>query len=61
MARHPNRQRRLKPRHRRTYAPAPGSFGHDKLREKRIRTARRCLIALTAALMAAGIALCIFR
>ena len=60
MARHPNRQRRLKPKHRRTYAPTP-HFEYEQLREKRIRKARRCLIVLTLALLALGAALCIFR
>ncbi len=60
MARHPKRQRRLKPKHRRVYTPSP-HFEYEQLREKRIRKARRCLIALTAALIAVGIALCIFR
>lgn len=60
MARHPKRQRRLKPKHRRTYAPTP-SFEYSELRARRIRRARRCLIALTAALVATGVALCIFR
>lgn len=60
MARHPNRQRRLKPKHRRVYTPPP-SFEYEQLREKRIRTARRCLTALTLALLALGVACCIFR
>lgn len=58
--RHPHRNRKLKPKHRRTYAPAP-RFEYDELRERKIRAARRCLIALTAALIAVGIALCVFR
>lgn len=60
MANHPKRQRRLKPKHRRTYAPTPG-YEYSELRARRIRKARRCLIALTVALIAIGAALCIFR
>lgn len=64
--RHPHRNRKLKPKHRRTYTPTP-RFEYDGLREKRTRQARRCLVALTATLVAAaltaavGAALCIFR
>ena len=60
MARHPKRRRKLKPKHRRTYVPSP-NFEYGELRAKRIRKARRCLIALTAALFALGVAMCIFR
>lgn len=58
--RHPNRQRRLKPKHRRVYTPSPG-YEYEQLHEKRIKVARRCLAALTLALLALGVACCIFR
>jgi len=66
MARHPKRQRRLKPKHRRpkhrrVCTPSPADLEYRLLRERKIRTARRCLIALTAALIAVSAALCIFR
>lgn len=61
--RHPHRNRKLRSKHRRTYAyyaPSPQSE-YNELKERRIRTARHCLVALTLVLLALGVACCIFR
>lgn len=61
MARHPNKRRKPKPKKRRVRKTAPPNYEYCVLRARKIRRARRCLVALVIALVATGVMMCIFR
>lgn len=61
MSRHPNRRRKPKPKKRRVRKTPTPNYEYCVLRARKIRRARRCLIALVVALVATGVMMCIFR